>query len=81
VMLREQRWKWRAGFTELELRIEYNGGDVYIWLERENERAASMVFSDGSSGVEPRERRFEPWPEEVQRQFDFFVAAARKSVR
>ena len=54
---------------------------MYIWLERENERAASMVFSDGSSGVEPREHRFEPWPEEVQRQFDEVVAAARKSVR
>jgi hypothetical protein len=78
-MLRKQRWQWRVGFTEWDLRIEYNGGDVYIWLERENERAASMVFSESSSGVEPRE--FEPWPQEVQRQFDEVVAAARKAVR
>lgn len=74
-------WLWEHDGYDWELLVEYNKGITYIWLTRGNLYAAKMLVSASKpKGMNLCCRRFEPWPEEVERQFDEVVAAARKSV-
>ena len=83
-MLTGQAWRWiDADDRGWELLVEYDGDIRYIWLERDDELAAKVLFSrrdpDGSEPIWGR--RFEPWPREVWKQFDAVHEAARKAVR
>ena len=81
-MLKEQVWRWEHDGNDWELIVEYDMGLIRIWLKRDDLYAAKMLVSPmRPQGIDLDCRRCEPWPEEVQRQFDEVVAAARKSVR
>jgi len=81
-MLKEQAWKWDHGGDEWELLVEHNHGLHYIWLTVNDVSAATVRATPSKPyPVDLCCRRYEPWPEDVQRQFDEVVKAAIKAVR
>lgn len=81
-MLKEQAWKWEHGGDEWELLVEHCHGLHHIWLSANDVSAAKVKVTPARPyQVDLCCRRCEPWPEDVQRQFDEVVEAAIKGVR
>ena len=86
-MLKGIGWLWEHDGYDWELLVEYNKGITYIWLTRGDLYAAKMLVSASKpKGMNLCCRRFEPWPEDVERRFnkvvkDAIADVATKAVR